>query len=102
MSKKRTSTAKWQRTKIKWFAVNPPIEGYYLCWLCNQLMKPEKVTLDHVADWATYPEYRYELSNLRPAHQFCNNERTSKQLDKLRARRVLCNRRKSNLQLNSR
>lgn len=89
VNRKARSDSKWKNTKKKWHTANPAVNGEYICWRCNSPVSAELVTLDHIADWALYPEYRYELSNLKPAHQFCNNEKHANQLQRLRNRKIL-------------
>jgi 5-methylcytosine-specific restriction endonuclease McrA len=62
--------------KKQWLKANPPDrDGNYMCWICNRPVLADKVSLDHVAPVELYPEYAKELSNLRPSHEFCNQQR---------------------------
>lgn len=66
----------WSSIKRQWKKINPPdIQGYYICWICNIKVHISKLTLDHVLPLETYPEYGADLTNLRPAHEFCNQHR---------------------------
>lgn len=83
----------WSKIKKRWKAQNPPdADGNYICWLCTKPVSAELMTLDHVAPLEQYPEYAKELSNLRPAHRWCNEERARGNhgtLTTLRGRKVL-------------
>lgn len=66
----------WSQVKKRWREKNPPdADGNYICWLCKQPVHESKMTLDHVATLELYPEYAKDLSNLRPSHNFCNEQR---------------------------
>lgn len=76
--------------KKKWKSKNPPDEnGNYICWICKQAVHTSVVSMDHVATVEEWPEYKNDLSNLRPSHAFCNHERANKQLSRLRQRKIL-------------
>ena len=76
--------------KVKWLRKNKPdASGNYECWICHQPIAADKLTLDHVASVHDYPEYAFALSNLRPAHNFCNQEREFSTLSYLRGRKIL-------------
>lgn len=76
--------------KKRWRVRYPPDEhGYYECWICKKPVGVEVMTLDHVLTVEEWPEYRKQLSNLRPAHRFCNEERAAQRLIKLRRRGIL-------------
>lgn len=80
----------WGYYKKKWKKQNPPDkDGNYQCWLCPRKVHKSIVTIDHVAPLELYPEYAKEMSNLRPAHRWCNEERASNRLTTLRRRGVL-------------
>lgn len=65
--------------KRKWIELNPPNEqGFYECWLCHKPVHISTFTMDHVLSQAEYPEYAREMSNIRPAHGFCNEQRGQK------------------------
>lgn len=90
MSKRKTRIKGWTSVKRKWLEKNPPDKnGNYECWLCHNPVPANKVSLDHVASVELYPEYAKELSNLRPTHEFCNQERAYSKLKQLRGRKVL-------------
>lgn len=73
---KRIATSGAMRTaKKKWREANKPVDGFYICWLCKQPVHEDKVTLDHVAPLHLYPEYATDISNLRPSHEHCNQQR---------------------------
>lgn len=73
----------------KWRERNLPINGYYTCWLCKKDVPASSLSLDHVLPVSEYPEYARNLSNLKPAHKWCNQERHAKMLDKLRRRKII-------------
>lgn len=61
----------------QWKKDNPPDkDGNYECWICKQPVTAEKMTIDHVAPVSQYPEYARDPSNIRPAHRFCNEQRS--------------------------
>lgn len=77
-------------TKKLWRKKNPPdADGNYICWICTKLVAASIMTLDHVASVEEWPEYAKDLSNLRPSHRFCNEERAAKRLAKLRRKGIL-------------
>ncbi len=69
---------KWEATKKLWFSLNPPDHsGYYYCQLKPCLcpgvpMFKNETRLDHIKPKGKFPLLKYVLSNLRPAHDFCN------------------------------
>jgi len=66
----------WQRTKQAWKRLNPPDkDGYYECAICHTKVHISKVSIDHIIPWSLYPQLRYDLTNLQPAHTFCNQEK---------------------------
>ena len=74
MSKKRPAQNKLRK---RWIEKNPPDEnGYYECWICKWPVHVSKMTIDHILSAREYPEYRTDHSNLRPAHDWCNNQRS--------------------------
>lgn len=80
----------WHIVKKRWKKKNPPDkDGNYVCWLCEQKVSAETVTLDHVLTVEMYPEYAKELSNLRPAHRWCNEQRAFDELKVLKGRGLL-------------
>lgn len=80
----------WKEVRKKWFARNPPDEnGNYECAICHHPVHKDHVSLDHIATVELYPEYAKELSNLRPTHEFCNQERAYSKVKQLRGRRIL-------------
>lgn len=81
----------WSTTKKKWFANNKPDydKHHYICWLCKKPVHITKVTLDHVMPVENWPEYAKELSNIKPAHDWCNHERHAQELSKLKGRNKL-------------
>lgn len=91
MSNKRPS---FYLLRKKWIANNPPDEnGNYECWLCKQPVHIDKVTIDHVAPVHLYPEYAKNLSNLKPSHEFCNQQRAVPKEAKLTRHVRIANRR---------
>lgn len=68
----------WKETRLLWFKENKPP---YFCYLCNKPLKKEQVTLDHVIPRGSYPQFRYNLDNLKPACIKCNNEKASQSLE---------------------
>lgn len=92
MSKKRRQTlhpTKWATTRKNWFIKYPDINGMYVCWICKQEVSKDTVSLDHVMSVDKWPEYAFNLTNLRPSHTFCNQERDQSTLTKLRSRKIL-------------
>jgi 5-methylcytosine-specific restriction endonuclease McrA len=80
----------WGKVRKKWRGKNPPDEnGYYTCAICKKPVHEDKLSLDHIAPAALYPEYAKELSNLRPTHTFCNQEREFSNLKYLKGRKIL-------------
>lgn len=73
---KRIATSSAMRSaKKKWREANKPVDGFYICWLCEQPVAEDKVSLDHVAPLHLYPEYATNISNLKPSHKHCNQQR---------------------------
>lgn len=68
----------WEATKKLWFELNPPDHsGYYYCKLkpCffpGVPMTKAETRLDHIKPKGSFPKLKYVLSNLRPAHDYCN------------------------------
>lgn len=76
--------------KAKWKSHNKPdADNNYVCWICKQPVSNDTMTLDHVMPVHDWPEYAFELSNLRPAHAWCNSEREFDTLKMLRGRKIL-------------
>lgn len=76
-------TAKWYKTRTKWFKEHP--SDYYTCYLqisplCPKVMPPEETTLDHIIPRSRAPHLRYEFSNLKPCCGPCNTEKGSRVL----------------------
>lgn len=70
---------KWQSTRKYWIKNNPPDHaGYYTCGICHQSVHIDEVTIDHKIPRSHAPHLRYEMSNLQPAHWFCNTQKGSK------------------------
>ncbi|ALY10019.1 HNH endonuclease [Arthrobacter phage Pumancara] len=44
-----------------------------LCWICRQ---PGANQLDHIKPRSKYPELVWDLSNIVPAHDTCNNRKS--------------------------
>lgn len=73
----------WEETKKLWFELNPPDHsGYYYCQLkpCffpGVPMTKAETRLDHIKPKSKFPLLKYVLSNLRPAHDYCNGVKGS-------------------------
>ena len=68
--------SKWQETRREWLRKNPPDkDGNYTCAICKSPVHKDKVSLDHIISKSLYPELRYDLTNLQPTHDFCNQEK---------------------------
>ncbi len=81
--------AKWAETRSAWIQANPPVDGYWECYLrispmCLGVVDIYSLTLDHVKPRSTHTELRNELANLRPSCAPCNAEKGSRELEKLR------------------
>lgn len=68
----------WLKTRKQWLRDNPPnFQGYYQCYICNQYIPQNEVTLDHVKPRSKNPELRYDSDNLKPCCYVCNNKKGS-------------------------
>lgn len=82
------TTKQWFITRANWIKKNPPpIDGrYWECYLqihewCPIRIDVHQLTLDHVVSRSRDPSLRFNLSNLKPACQYCNSEKGSRSLD---------------------
>lgn len=89
------TTKQWFITRATWIRKNPPpIEGkYWECYLqihewCPVRLTLETLTLDHVVSRSRDPSLRFNLSNIKPACQYCNSEKGSKSLDQVKPETV--------------
>lgn len=98
------TTKQWFITRATWIRHNPPtIDGqYWECYLrihpwCSRLLTTNKdllrpgvgmLTLDHVVSRSHDSSLRFNMSNLRPACKWCNNEKGSRSLDVVTTSRV--------------
>lgn len=71
----------WIITRRTWFRKNPA--EHYNCFYCGKWLFPNQVTLDHKLARSRHPELRYRLDNLVPSCYKCNNDKGSKDYDKL-------------------
>jgi 5-methylcytosine-specific restriction endonuclease McrA len=84
-------TKQWLVTRATWIRNNPPpIDGkYWLCYLRISPMCPvhltiKNITLDHVVSRRKDPKKKFSADNLKPACYYCNNEKGSRSLEKVR------------------
>lgn len=84
------NTKQWLVTRATWFRKNPPdADGYWYCYLgisewCPGKLTIEMVTLDHVVPRSRAPELRFSQDNIKPCCSYCNNQKGSKTLDKVK------------------
>lgn len=85
------TTKQWFITRATWIRHNPPtIDGqYWECYLhihpwCPGRVDIKTLTLDHVVSRSHDASLRFNLSNLRPACKYCNSEKGSKSLDRVK------------------
>lgn len=87
-------TKQWFITRGTWIRKNPPdANGYWYCYLrihpwCPYRLTLETLTLDHVISRSSDPSKRFTADNLRPACKWCNNEKGSQKLDRVKAKPV--------------
>lgn len=89
-------TKQWLITRATWIKKNPPpIEGkYWICYLkihpwCPIRLDVTHLTLDHVVSRSRDVKLRFNLDNLKPACTYCNNQKGSRSLDKVKPTPVL-------------
>jgi hypothetical protein len=76
-------------TNREWFKVNPPDEkGVWICYLqispnCPVKLTRSTIQLEHVKSKARHPELKYEISNLKPACNNCNQLKRSLDVEDL-------------------
>jgi len=80
--------SEWQAVRRGWLKDNPPNhQGYYVCYLCEQWVSKDEVSIDHVEPRSgTSKEIVNSYDNLKPTHGICNYNKGSKRIR--RPRRV--------------
>lgn len=85
------TTKQWLITRATWIKKNPPtIDGkYWVCYLqihpwCPVRIDLANLTLDHVISRSHAPNLRFNADNLMPACKYCNTEKGSRSLDKVK------------------
>ena len=73
---------KWQTTRRQWLKANKA--EWYECYLCKTMVSHRAMQLDHVESRARRPDLRYEPSNLKPVHSWCNKNKGSLSVDEYR------------------
>jgi len=87
-------TKQWFVTRATWIRKNPPDKnGNWYCYLrihpwCPGKLTLETLTLDHVIPRSHDPKLRFNLDNLKPACEYCNSEKGSKSLDRIKPKPV--------------
>lgn len=76
----------WIVTRDTWIRKNPPVNGYWTCYLqihpyCPINLTITTLTIDHIVARSTDPSKRYSLDNLMPACRWCNEQKGSRKLD---------------------
>lgn len=89
MAKKRLNpkgkiTLKWLETRGQWIQANPPVDGYWNCYICGTYLNIDRLTLDHIKSRSRHPELRFELNNLRPCCRKCNAWKGSRDLKEIK------------------
>lgn len=83
------SYEKRKTVALEWYADNPPnSSGQWECYLqisssCPIFVTRETITLEHVKSKARYPGLRYDKTNLKPACQYCNKIKGSRDIEDL-------------------
>lgn len=83
-------TKQWIITRTTWIRRNPPDkDGYWYCYLrihpwCPYKLTLETLTLDHVVARTRDPSKRFTAANLKPACKWCNEQKGSQSLDKVK------------------
>lgn len=78
---------KRQQTTRDWFKANPPNEkGVWFCYLGIDKKCPNKLTrttvrLEHVKSKARHQELKYDITNIKPACDYCNKLKGSLSAD---------------------
>ena len=87
-------TKQWFMTRATWIRKNPPDEnGYWYCYLrihpwCPYRLTIATLTLDHVVSRSHAPNKRFSQDNLKPACKYCNTEKGSQSLEKVKPEAV--------------
>lgn len=69
---------KWFKFRGKWFDTNEPNEqGFYVCYICGDNLKPWEVTLDHVYSRSSRPDLVFDDRNIEPCCYLCNMDKGS-------------------------
>lgn len=83
------TTAKRTATSREWFRLNPPDpKGLWYCYLrispqCPYKLTRSTITLEHVKSKARHPELKYDVTNLKPACEYCNKLKGSLDVEEL-------------------
>jgi len=82
------TTKQWFITRATWIKRNPPpIDSqFWECYLhihpwCPGRVDIHTMTLDHVVSRSHAPGLRFNMTNLRPACRYCNNQKGSRSLE---------------------
>ena len=81
--------AKWLETRNEWIQQNPPVNGYWTCYLqitplCPRVLDIDQVTLDHEVPKGRNKKLQFDLNNLKPACAYCNGAKGSNTLQELK------------------
>lgn len=77
-------------TSSRWFSDNPSdSSGFWYCYLniskrCPRRLDKSQLTLEHVYPKGKYPALAFYEINLKPACSYCNKEKLSNTINKLR------------------
>lgn len=83
------SKSKRTATSREWFRLNPPdARGVWYCYLqisprCPIKLTRSTITLEHVKSKVRHPELKYDVTNLKPACEYCNKLKGSLDVDQL-------------------
>ena len=78
-----------QMVKQLWHDLNPPdSNGHWYCYLqiapnCLIVLSKETLRLEHVKSKVRYPGRKYDVSNLKPACDYCNELKGSRDLEEI-------------------
>lgn len=72
----------WLKRRRKYLDEHPPNhQGYYVCYLCQQWVHKDEVTIDHVEPRSSTPKAIADADeNLKPAHGLCNYKKGSRRI----------------------